>query len=35
VVLAGELYILSPFDMAGHVSTVLHIDRELAGAMQY
>jgi hypothetical protein len=30
---AGELYILSPSDMAGQVSTVLNIDREIAAAV--
>jgi hypothetical protein len=35
MVWAGELYMLSSSDMAGHMTTVLYIDREIAGAMQY
>jgi hypothetical protein len=35
MVYAGELHILGPSDVAGHVSAVLHVDREIAGAMQY
>jgi hypothetical protein len=35
MVWADELYILSPSDMMGHVSTVFCIDREIPGSMQY
>jgi hypothetical protein len=32
---AGELNIFRPFDVPGRVSTMLHVDREIAGAMQH